>query len=358
MDPAKIRNIIFFALFGIVLIGTMVIVLPFFYPIFWAAVAAVIFRPVYKKLNARKHSPNFNALVSVMLILLIIILPLGFVGTLLVNESMTMFSSLSDESSPIRGTFKSAIEALKHNRYTARFNIDETFWTDKLSEFARDLSAFIYTHLKNVTQNVLEFVIMFIIMVYTLFFFIRDGDRLPDIFARLCPLGDNREKLLIQKFIATTRATLKSVFVIGSIQGSLGGLAFWVLGIQGALVWGVVMVFASILPIGSSLIWFPASIILLLTSNVWKGIILLSFGIVVIGTVDNFLRPILIGKELEMHPLLILFSTLGGLVFFGFSGFVIGPVIMSVLLALWDLYNTYYSDNLACDENSPSDNQM
>lgn len=358
MDPAKIRNIIFFALFGIVLIGTMVIFLPFFYPIFWAAVIAVIFRPVYKMLNKWKHRPNTNALVSVILILLIIILPLGFVGTLLVNESMSMFSSLSDENSPVRGTFKSALEAIRHNRYTARFNIDETFWTDKLSEFARDLSAFIYTHLKNVTQNVLEFVIMFIIMVYTLFFFIRDGDRMPDIFARLCPLGENKEKLLLQKFIATIRATLKSLFVIGSIQGSLGGLAFWALGIHGALIWGVVMVFASILPVGSSLVWFPASIILLLTSNVWKGLILLAFGIVVIGTVDNFLRPILIGKELQMHPLLILFSTLGGLVFFGFSGFVIGPVIVSVLLALWDLYNTYYSDNLACDENRPSNNQM
>jgi len=358
MDPAKIRNVIFFALFGIVLIGTIVIVLPFFYPIFWAAVAAVIFKPVYNKLNKWKHRPNTNALISVILILLIIILPLGFVGTLLVNESMSMFSSLSDENSPIRGTLKSAVEGLKHNRYTARLNIDETFWTDKLSEFARALSGFIYTNIKSVTQNVLQFVIMFVIMIYTLFFFIRDGDRLPYIFARLCPLGDNREKLLIQKFIATTKATLKSVFVIGSIQGSLGGLAFWVLGIQGALVWGVVMVFASILPVSSSLIWFPASIILLLTSNIWKGLILLAFGIVVIGTIDNFLRPILIGKELQMHPLLILFSTLGGLVFFGFSGFVIGPVIVSVLLALWDLYNVYYSDNLACDVNNSSDKQV
>lgn len=357
MDPAKVRGIIFFALFGIVLIGTIIIVLPFFYPIFWAAVFAVIFRPVYKNLNKWKHRPNTNALVSVILILLIIILPLGLVGTLLVNESMSMFGSLGDENSPIRGTFKSALEALKHNRFLARLDIDETFWTERLSESARDVSAFIYTNLKSITQNVLQFVIMFVIMVYTLFFFIRDGDRLPDIFARLCPLGDNREKLLIQKFIAAIRATLKNVFVIGTIQGSLGGLAFWAIGIQGALVWGVVMVFASILPVGSSLIWFPASIILLLTSNLWKGLFLIVFGTVVIGTVDNFLRPVLIGKELQMHPLLILFSTLGGLVFFGFSGFVIGPVIVSVLLALWDLYNVYYSENLACGDDC-SDKQM
>lgn len=358
MDPAKIRNIIFFALFAIVLIFSFAIIMPFFYPIFWAAVIAIMFRPVHRKLNLRKDRPNFNAFVSVTLILLIIILPLGLVGALLVNESMTMFSSLSSESSSIRDTFKGAMETLKHNRFTARFNIDEAFLTDKFSEFARDLSSFIYEHLKSVTQNVVQFVIMFVIMMYTLFFFIRDGDKLPRIFARLCPLGEDKEKLLVEKFIATTRATLRSTVVIGAIQGSLGGIMFWVLGIQGALVWAVVMVFASILPTGSAIVWVPAAIILILTSQIWKGIILLGFGIIVIGTVDNFLRPILIGKELEMHSLLIMFSTLGGLVLFGFSGFIIGPVIISVLLSLWDIYNVYYSDFLSCEAKKNSGKQL
>ncbi len=357
MNPAKIRNIFFFALFGVVLIGTIILILPFFYPIFWAAVIAILFRPVYRKLNFRKDRPNFNAFVSIMLVLLIIILPLGLVGALLVNESMTMFSSLSSESSTITETFKSAIETLKHNRYTAGFNIDEAFWTDKFSSFARDLSGFIYKHLKSITQNVAQFVIMFIIMIYTLFFFIRDADKLPQIFARLCPLGEDKEKLLLEKFIATTRATLKSTVVIGVFQGTLGGIVFWALGIQGAIVWGVVMVFASILPTGSAIIWVPAGIVMMLTSHIWQGVLLLVFGTIVIGTVDNFLRPILIGKELEMHALLILFSTLGGLLLFGFSGFIIGPVIISVLLALWDIYNVYYSDYLSC-ENDNSDKQI
>lgn len=357
MDPVRIRNIIFFAFFAIVLIFSFAIMMPFFYPIFWAAVIAIMFRPLYRKLNFRKDRPNFNAFVSVSLILLIIILPLGLVGALLVNESMVMFNSLSSESSSIGDTFKSAMDTLKHNRFTARFNIDETFLTEKFSEFARDLSAFIYEHLKSVTQNVVQFVIMFIIMVYTLFFFIRDGDKMPHIFARLCPLGEDKEKLLVQKFIATTRATLKSTVVIGAVQGVLGGIIFWALSIQGALVWAVVMVFASILPTGSAIIWVPAAIIMMLTGNLWKGVILLVFGTVVIGTIDNFLRPILIGKEIEMHALLILFSTLGGLVLFGFSGFIIGPVIVSVLLSLWDIYNVYYSDFLSCEENNGSGKQ-
>lgn len=358
MDPAKIRNIFFFVFFGIVLITSVVIILPFFYPIFWAAVIAIMFRPVYRKLNLRTDRPNFNAFVSVALILLIIILPLGLVGTLLVNESMTMFSNLSSESNPISDTFKGALESLRHNRFTARLNIDEAFLMEKFSEFARDLSAFIYNHLKEVTQNVVQFVIMFVIMVYTLYFFIRDGDKLPDIFARLCPLGGEKEKLLVEKFIATTRATLKSTVVIGAIQGTLGGIIFGILGIDGAVVWAVVMALASILPTGSAIVWVPAAVILLLTSQIWKGIILLAFGIVVIGTVDNFLRPILIGKEIEMHPLLILFSTLGGLVLFGFSGFIIGPIVISVLLSLWDIYNVFYSNYLSCEAKNNSCKKM
>jgi len=355
MDPAKLRNIIFFGLFGIVLIMAVVLIMPFFYPIFWAAVIAIMFRPAYKKLNLKKDRPNFNALVSVILILLIIILPLGLVGALLVNESMIMFNSLGSESSTITETFKSAIETLKHNRFTAPLNIDEAFWTDKFSSFARDLSEFIYSHLKSITQNVAQFLIMFIIMVYTLYFFIRDADKLTRLFSRVCPIGKGKEKLLVEKFIATTRATLKSTLVIGIFQGTLGCLVFWAVGIQGAMVWGVVMVFASILPTGSAIIWVPAGIIMLLTSHIWKGIVLLVFGTFVIGIVDNILRPVLIGKELQMHNLLILFSTLGGLVLFGFSGFIIGPVIVSVLLALWEIYNVYYSDTLACDDNNNSD---
>lgn len=354
MDPAKIRNIIFFALFGIVLIASFAIILPFFYPIFWAAVIAILFRPVYHRLNLRKNSPNLNASVSVTLILIIIILPLALVGALLVNESMEMFSSLSGESSTIKDTFKSALDSLKHNRLTARLNIDEAFLTEKFSDFAKDLSAFIYDQLKNLTQNVMQFVIMFIIMIYTLFFFIRDGDALPYIFARLCPLGEDKEKLLLDKFITTTRATLKSTVVIGAVQGTLGGLMFWALGIQGALVWAVVMVFASVLPTGSSIIWVPAGIIMMLTGHLWKGILLIVFGTLVIGIIDNLLRPIIIGKELEMHSLLILFSTLGGMVLFGFSGFIIGPVIISVLLSLWDIYDVYYSDMLLREEKNNS----
>lgn len=348
-NAEKTRDIVFFVLFGTVLLLFVYLVLPFFYPIFWAAVTAIIFRPLYKRLNLRSDRPNLNALVSVVIILLIIFLPLGIVGTLLVNESLSMLSSVSSDTSSIRDTFRSALEALKHNRFTAFLNIDETFWTDKFSDFARGVSGFIYQNLKSVTQNLVEFVIMFIIMVYTLYFFIRDGEKLPMIFSRLCPLGKDKEKLLLEKFVSTTRATLRSTLVIGGIQGSLGGFIFWALGIEGALIWGVVMVFAAILPTGSAIIWGPAAIILLLTHQYWKGIILLVFGIVVIGTIDNFLRPILIGKELQMHALFILFSTLGGLLLFGFTGFIIGPVIASVLLALWDIYNVYYSDLLSCD---------
>jgi predicted PurR-regulated permease PerM len=179
-------------------------------------------------------------------------------------------------------------------------------------------------------------------MLYTLFFFIRDGDKFLGMAMRVLSLGQEREKVLYERFVATARATLKVTMIIGGLQGSLGGLMFWVTGIEGALVWGVVMILFSIVPVvGCSIIWIPAGVIMLLMGHFWKGILILAFGVFVISMVDNLLRPILLGRDVQMHPLLIFLSTLGGLSLFGFSGFVIGPIITSLLLAMWAMYDQF-----------------
>lgn len=352
MDSSRIRNIIFFTLFGIVFIFFLYIIWPFFYPIFWAAVIAIVFRPLHKRITLKKYNPNLNAFVSVTLITLIIIIPAVLVLTLLVTQAMDVFSSVGEESSTIGQSIKNLMESIKHNQFTARLNINEAFWADKFSQFAKGASTYIYEHLEKITQNVVEFIIMFALMIYTLFFFIRDGHKLPPLFSRICPLGDNKEQLLLQKFIATTRATLRSTVVIGAVQGTLGGLMFWILGIQGPLVWGVIMAVASILPTGSAIIWVPAGIIMILLSHTLKGMILLVFGTVVIGAIDNLLRPIVIGQEIEMHNLFILYSTLGGLILFGFSGFIIGPIIAAILQSLWEIYIEFYSSFFFDDDNT------
>ena len=161
-------------------------------------------------------------------------------------------------------------------------------------------------------------------------------------------MGDAYEKMLYEKCRSTSVATLESAFIIGGVQGTIGGILFWITGVPGALVWGVVMMAFSILPaLGSFMVWLPAGLIMLALGNVWQGVAILLVGIFIIATVDNLIRPPLLGKDTEMHPLIVLFSTLGGIFLFGVSGFIIGPIIAALFLAIISIYDHYYQSELS-----------
>ena len=342
MHPSKVQNILFFTVLVLVSFLFLYLLTPFFSPIFWAAVIASIFRPLYVRLNRKINRPGLCTIIIFLLIALIIILPGGIMGSLLFSESMHMYESLGTDSGTIENTVKSITGAVKDNPYVARLHIDEQFLTEKFSEIARGISNYIFVQLKALTQNTLAFLVQFAVMLYTLFFFIRDGDKFLGMVTRVLSLGQEREKVLYEHFVTTARATLKVTLIIGGIQGSLGGLIFWVTGIEGAIIWGVVMILFSIVPVvGCSIVWIPAGVIMLLMGHFWKGIIILTFGVFVISMVDNLLRPMLIGRDVQMHPLLIFLSTLGGISLFGISGFVIGPIITSLVLAMWAMYDQF-----------------
>jgi predicted PurR-regulated permease PerM len=342
MHTSRVQHILFFTVLVIVSLLFLYILKPFFSPLFWAAVIASIFRPLYERLNGKLNRPGLCAVIIFLLIAFIIILPGSIIGSLLFSESMYMYESFSADSGRIESMVKSITGAVKDNPYVARLHINEQFWTEKISEIARSISNYIFVNLKDLTQNTLVFLVQFAVMLYTLFFFIRDGDTFLGMVMRVFSLGQEREKVLSERFVTTARATLKVTMIIGGIQGSLGGLMFWITGIEGALMWGVVMILFSIVPVvGCSIIWIPAGVIMLLMGHFWKGMIILAFGVFVISMVDNLLRPILIGRDVQMHPLLIFLSTLGGISLFGFSGFVIGPIITSLLLAMWAMYDQF-----------------
>jgi predicted PurR-regulated permease PerM len=163
----------------------------------------------------------------------------------------------------------------------------------------------------------------------------------------LSPLRDEHEKRLSQKFVSMTKATLKGTVVVGTIQGILGGIMFAIAGVPSFVMWGVIMVIFSIIPaIGSGIVWAPAGIIMLISGNVWQGFFILAFGGFFISFIDNIIRPKLVGGDTEMHPLLVFFATLGGLMAFGIIGFVIGPVIMALFLTLWDIYGSEFKVQL------------
>jgi len=182
-------------------------------------------------------------------------------------------------------------------------------------------------------------VIDIFLMLYLTFFMLRDGNKLIDMLIRALPLGDAREKMLFSMFAEVTRATVKGNLVVAIVQGALGGLIFWLLGIPGVLLWAVLMTLASLIPaVGPALIWVPVALYLLAIGDTTQSLILIAFGAGVIGLVDNILRPILVGRDIKLPDYIVLLSTLGGLAIFGINGFVIGPLIAALFMAFWGIF--------------------
>jgi len=346
METSRTRHLIFFSLLGLVGLLFLYLMKPFFYAIFWAVIISSIIHPLYAKLIRKWPSPNLMSALLLLFLLLIIILPAIFIGSLLVSQSLSIYNTFSSDSSHIAHSFQDLIGRITSHPYIQQLDIDQGLWMGKFAEMLRSIANYIFTRLSSLTQNTLVVVAQFAVMLYTLFFFIRDGEKILETVMRLLPLGNQRERMLFERFITTAKSTLKVTLIIGGLQGMLGSMTFWITGVEGSLLWGVIMIVSAIVPgVGCSIVWAPAGIIMLVSGHTWEGLMILGVGTFVISLVDNLLRPILLGKDVQMHPLLIFLSTLGGIVLFGFSGFVLGPIIASLMQAICHMYEHLYRDN-------------
>lgn len=341
----RIRAIFFFGVLGILSLGMVYLFRSFAYPIFWAAVTAAVFYPMYKKiLKSTKGREGVSSLIAVFIIIVLIFIPLVTLSALVVNESVNLYQKISQS-----GVFDSPQNVsswLEGTPLAPYLDTIRTNWTVYASKITQTISSLLFNGLKNITQNSVTFVIMAIIMLYTLYYFFKDGKRMLKRLGHISPINGEYEDMLYDRFTSTVRSTLKSTIIIGGIQGLLGGLLFWITGIEGVLVWSVIMVIIAILPaMGTPLILIPAAIIMFALGNFWQAVVLL-IGTGVISVVDNFLRPMLVGRDTQMHPLIIFFSTLGGIIIFGVSGFVIGPVIAALYLSVLSIYDHYYNREL------------
>jgi len=345
MDFSRIRHFIFLGLLALSTLAFFYIVRSFIYPIFWALVFAVMFFPLFKKIEKKIRNSTASSLLTLFIIFLIIIIPVTIIGTIVVRESMELYTSMQGTS--INNSIYQITEWIKHNQMIAKLNLNNQWWADRVTDLSQTTINFIFSSLKNFTQNSLEFLGLLLIMFFTLFYFLKDGEKILKRLTYLSPLGDKYDKDLYKKFTSTVRSTLKGALVIGGLQAITGGIIFAITGINGALIWAMVMFLLALVPILSSMIvWLPAGIIMLILGHIWQGVLILTVGIVIMSTVDNLLRPIIIGKGSQMHPLLILFSTLGGIFAFGISGFIIGPVIAALLVSLWEMYEQYFREEL------------
>ena len=344
-----IKNIFFFTLLIAASTAFVFLLLPFFQPVLWAITFAVLFSPLHqyilKKFNGR-HS--FSAFITLLLIILAVVVPATTLSIAVVNEGTDLYSDIRDGvydfSKPLAWIQKS-LPIVSDS--LSKVGIDFEKLKAGFSDTALNSSQWVATNLLNIGQNALTFSILFLLMLYLLFFFLRDGHKIVELLIRVLPIGDEAERHLLSKFAEVTRATVKGTLVVGIVQGTIGGIMFALLGIESAIFWGVVMTGLSILPaVGSALVWVPAALIFIANGHWVKALVLFAVGALIISVIDNVLRPILVGRDTQMPDYLILLSTLGGLGLFGLSGFVIGPVIAAFFLAVWVMFETEYHPDL------------
>lgn len=319
------------------------ILLPFYGAIFWGVVLALLFEPLHHRLLKLAHQRrNVAALGTLLLFLIVVFIPLALIAGSLLREGTAFYEKVRSGQIDFGAYFQHAFAALPGwiSSLLSRFGVtDMSSLKDSLSSAATEGSQFIATKALDIGQITAEFVISVGIMLYLLFFLLRDGGALAAKIEHAIPMNGKHKRHLFTKFATVIRATVKGNIVVAATQGALGGAMFWILGIQGALLWGVVMAVMSLLPaVGAGLIWVPVAIYFLLTGALWQGVTLILFGVLVIGLVDNVLRPILVGKDTQMPDYVVLVSTLGGIAVFGLNGFVIGPVIAALFIAAWDLF--------------------
>lgn len=335
------ENVFFVAMLVLVTVAFFWVLGGYLTPMFWAVVLAVLFFPVQRWLTTRIGGRRNAATgLTFTLILATVIIPTVFIGLAVGNEARLLVARLqSGEIDPGAALQWAESVAPRITQLLEDVGLDIGELRARLSSAALTASQTIGGFAVAAGQGAVNVGIGFVVMLYVLFFALRDGERMLELVVRALPMGDEREEALIGKFAEVARATIKSTVVIGALQGLLGGIAFAILAIEGALFWGVIMGVLSLLPaVGASLIWAPAALIMLAGDRWGAALFLVAFGIGVISMVDNVLRPVLVGRDTRIPDWLVLISTLGGLSAFGLSGFVIGPVIAALFLTFWSLF--------------------
>ena len=345
MNSPELQHKAFLLLLIAVSVAFATILLPFYNAVFWASVLAILFTPFYRRLLGRMPKrENLAALATLLLCLVIVILPVTFITASLLQEGQAFYQKISSGELKFGKYYHQVISMLPPWMVDLLDGVGLAKLSDAkdtLSNGAAQDGQLIAMEGLKIGQNTFEFIVSFGVMLYLLFFLLRDGSIVFEKIRLGLPLDPEHKRHLFSKFTAVVRATVKGNIAVAALQGALGGAIFAFLGIKGAVLWGTVMAFLSLLPaVGAGLVWGPVALYFLFTGAIWEGTVLIVFGVFVIGLVDNILRPILVGADTQIPDYMVLISTLGGMVLFGITGFVIGPVIAALFIAAWDLFSS------------------
>jgi predicted PurR-regulated permease PerM len=340
MNQNNIERAFFIALLLAVTLAFFWLIRSFIQPIFWAIALGIVVYPLHAHLARRlDNRKSLAATISIVAVVIVVILPLIGLGAAVAREGAALYERLDNGDLGAAGIYARVQERMP--QITALFDrvgVNPARLEEQVQSAAVTASRYVAERALAIGQGTLRGTVFFFLMLYLLFFFLRDGPRMLDSLVRALPLGDQRERHLLQRFAEVSRAAIKGTLVVGLVQGAIGGTAFAVLGIGAPVLWGVVMALLSILPVvGTALVWLPAAIVLIVNGQILGGIALIFVGVFVIGLTDNLLRPILVGRDTRLPDYLILLATLGGLAGFGLAGIIIGPIIAAFFLSVWHM---------------------
>ena len=332
----------FILILAIVSVAFFDILAPYFSAVLWASILAVIFHPVKNKLRGWVGERNGVAsLLTLLVICLIVFTPLIVILSSLAIELNVVYTKLQHTNPQFPEVVASLFSHLPDwaRNFLVEHNLDNASQIQqKLSDVALKGGQYLSGSAFLIGKGTFGFAISFGVMIYLLFFLLKDGPYLVRQILDSLPLSDFVKQHLFAKFAAVSRATVKGTAVVAVVQGILGGIAFYIAGIDGSVLWGALMAFLSLIPaVGSAIIWVPAAIFLFATQQLWQGFFIVGFFVIIVGLVDNILRPLLVGKDTKMPDYLILISTLGGMEIYGINGFVIGPLVAALFIACWNL---------------------
>jgi predicted PurR-regulated permease PerM len=348
MNEARFRKAFLLVLVVAISIGFLAMLWPFVTTILIAAIFSGLAYPLYARLNRALGGRRALASGLTLLLTLVLgVLPLLAILGVVVNQALRVTTSIG----PIVNRFINEPTYLDQTlRRIPGFERFEPYRGEILTragDIVNTIGGFLVASLTDTTRGTVTFVFHFFLLLYSMFFLLMDGPAMLRGVMNHLPLHEDDRQQMIDRFMSVTRATVKGTIIIGIIQGGLAGLAFRVVGIPDSLFWGVVMVVLSILPaIGGALVWVPACIILAATGHVLMSVLLATFCALIVGSVDNVLRPRLVGRDTKMHDLTILFSTLGGILMFGPVGFIIGPILAGLFVTSWEIFAVAYRDVL------------
>ncbi len=332
----------FLIILAVVSLLMTVIVWPFAQPLLWAALAAIMFQPLYRKVLRRLHGRrNPAAGLSLLIIFILVLVPAGWIASMVIEQAIVLVTALQSQPLDLAALFDAFYTALPK---MAREAVDRSGWADittvqtRVQDLLTESAGLIATRAVSIGSGALGFMLSFGVALYVMFFLLRDGERIGRIVLCAIPVERSIADRLAERFLGIVRATIKGTGVVALVQGALGTVTLMIAGVPSALLFGVVMAIFALVPvIGSGAVWLPAALWLLVSGDTWQGLFVLITGFFVISSADNVLRPILVGRDTGIPDWIILITTLGGISLVGFSGIVLGPLVAGLFLASWSI---------------------